>query len=103
TLLRGQLKSSARPLGAAIGSPLVSTRAATGSAEAAGRFVPAPISSFEPPVETVSGTTGPISGRWVDPGRPPRAAPGPGVGSGAVGNATGSARLAMVRWISRST
>src|SRR3954453_14373892 len=100
TLPRGQLKSSARPLGAGIASPLVSTRVATGSGPPAGRAGPPPKSSFWPGVRTVNGTTGPTSGRCAGPpGRPPGAT----AGSIAVGSATGVVLLAIVRWISRST
>jgi hypothetical protein len=95
---RGQLKSSARPLAGASASPRVSTRAASGSAGLARSLRAEPKSSSPAPVETVSGTTGPASGREAPPGRAPGAAC-----AGSSGRATGAARLAIARRISRST
>ena len=65
TFPRGQLKSSARPLGAAIGSPLVSTRVAVVSTAGAARA--APISSSGAARTAVSGSTGPAEGRAAGP------------------------------------
>jgi hypothetical protein len=101
-LSRGQLKSSARPAGAAVGSPLMSARIANGSAgggRAGGRAPPRSSSAAPPDVEAVSGTTGPIRGRAAGP---PGLAPA-GAGSMLEGSATGMARLASLRSISRST
>ena len=49
----------------------------------------------------VSGTTGPANGRWTGPSGLAFGAWGPG--STGIGSATGMPRLAMLRWISRST
>jgi len=57
---RGQMKSSARPVGAVIGAPLTSTRVAIGSAGLGG---PPPNSSSGVESAAFSGTTGPANGR----------------------------------------
>jgi len=98
-LPRGQLKSSARPLGAATVSPLVSTREAVASAAGAAR--PLPTSSSGAVCMAVSGTTGPANGRCTGPSGLAFGAWGPE--STGTGSATGMPRLAMLRWISRST
>src|SRR6202035_3829623 len=87
---RGQEKSSARPDGAGIGSPWVSTRTATGSAFAGALRPPSP-SRLVPStlVSAVNGSTGPTAGR----GPAPRLAGAP---SGA-GNATGTTWLDITR------
>jgi hypothetical protein len=91
--LGGQLKLSARPLGAGTVSPRVNTRVATGSPPAVARAGPVPSSSVGPPVDTVSGTTGPASGRPPGAGRVPVA----GAAASGAGSATGSARLMLLR------
>jgi hypothetical protein len=104
-LLRGQEKSSARPVGALSGSPLTRTRAATGSVVAGCVALPPPSNWSLLIKEAVSGTTGPATGREGPLGRGPVAGPVDGVGtagSGA-GIAIGTPRLAIFRWISRST
>src|SRR5271163_1497263 len=92
---RGQEKSSARPTGAATGSPRLKTSVATGSdAIGAGR-APAPRRSppsLPPPA--ASGTTGPIGGRGP---------PGFGAVISGPGNATGVTWLVRARRRSRST
>src|SRR5208337_2642714 len=64
--VRGQLKSSARPLGAGTGSPRVRTRL-TDASVAEGRLPwrPPPSNSSDPTLAAVRGTTGPTDGRWV--------------------------------------
>ena len=80
----GQTKSSARPGGAGTGSPLTSTRLAVESL-CKGWALLAPSSSSEFPGVTVSGTTGPATGRTAD-----FASPGKGP-TGPAGSATGRA------------
>src|SRR5262249_53236804 len=103
TFPRGQLKSSARPIGALIDSPLVSTRAAIVSGPLAPAAVrPPPIRSSAGAAPAVSGTAGPTSGRA---GGPFGLAPGgtaAGAGVDSTGNATGTACLPRKRLISRS-
>ena len=65
SLPTGQAKSSARPGGAGTGSPLTNTRLAVAST-CTGCALPPPSSSSEFPGVTVSGTTGPATGRTVD-------------------------------------
>src|SRR5262249_56856996 len=60
---RGQLKSSARPLGAVGASPLVSARVTVAPVAAAGPAPTPPISSSGAKRVSVSGTTGPAAGR----------------------------------------
>src|SRR5262249_26916996 len=98
-LPRGQLKSSARPPGAATGSPLGSPRGTVASTAGAAR--PPPTSSSGPLCMAVSGTTGPANGRCAGP--PGLAFGACGPGSTGTGSATGMPRLVMLRWISRST
>src|SRR5262249_29298753 len=64
-LPRGQLKSSARPVGAATGSPLVSTRETVASTAGAAR--PPPTRSSGAVCMAVSGTTAPANGRCAGP------------------------------------
>src|SRR6516164_6980357 len=63
-LVRGHLKSSARPFGAGIGSPLVNTRL-TNASLAGDRLLwrPPPRSSSEGTLMAVRGITGPTDGR----------------------------------------
>ena len=95
---RGQLKSSARPLGAETGSPLVS---AIPSVVGAGRAWLPPSSSSVETLVAVSGTTGPATGRCKPP-PPPCLAFRAGCGP-CTGSATGTLRLARLRSISRLT
>ena len=67
---RGQAKLSARPAGAATGSPLTRTRLTTGS-ELVVRAGPPPSKPSEPAAAgPVNGTTGPATGRAGTPGFP---------------------------------
>jgi hypothetical protein len=98
---RGQLKSSARPLGAAVASPLVSARVTVAPVAAAGVAPAPPISSSGATRVSVSGTTGPAAGRCAAP---------PALAFGAcepeptgTGSATGMPLLPTMRSISRST
>jgi hypothetical protein len=98
-LLRGQEKSSARPVGALSGSPLVRTRTATGSVMAGCGALPPPSNWSLLLKEAVNGTTGPAAGREGPLGRDPAAGAVDGVstaGSGA-GIAIGTPRLAILR------
>src|SRR6185369_16340270 len=63
---RGHLKSSARPAGDAIASPLTSTRTADFELEVS-PVSREPISSCSAVTEAVSGTTGPARGRAAGP------------------------------------
>jgi hypothetical protein len=97
---RGQLKSSARPLGAETGSPLVSTRVAIPSVVGVCRAWLPPSSSSAETLVAVSGTTGPATGRCKpSPTPPPCLAFGAGCGP-CTGSATGTLRLARLRSIS---
>src|SRR5208282_5018165 len=92
---RGQEKSSARPGGATIAAPRLSTRVASGSASrSAGWLVPPKRSPPSAPPIAPRGTTGPMAGR-------PTAAPFAGDCSSGPGNATGRTWLANTRRKSR--
>ncbi len=78
-MLRGHLKSSALPIGAATPSPVLSTWAATEESTTAARSLP-PSSRSEPTCTPVRGTTGPAAGR-LDPLCLPLAVP-PSAGTG---------------------
>jgi hypothetical protein len=82
SLPSGQTKSSARPGGAATGSPLTNTRFAMTSL-CSGCALEAPSNSSEFVGVTVSGTTGPATGRTFDFASSGRGPTGP------TGSATG--------------
>ena len=124
TLRRGQEKSSARPAGAAIASPLTRTFAATASATTDGAdgldgavgpdgrvLLGPPRSSAESSAGSeIRGSEGPASGRALDALALPGAAPGAmSTGAGAVafgssaGTATATDRAVSQRSISFST
>ena len=63
---RGQAKSSARPAGGVIASPLTSARVTDFGAGRGAAFLP-PASSWPADTDAVSGTTGPASGRAAGP------------------------------------
>src|SRR6516164_767038 len=82
TMPRGQLKSSARPLGAATASPALSPTVAPGLS-----LGPPSSTCSEPTFAPVRGTTGPAIGRTDSPGSP--FLPGCS-GSTGTGSATGT-------------
>jgi hypothetical protein len=61
SLRGGHLKSSARPVVGAIASPVRNTRVMVGSAAPDNLSGDPPSKSFSPPLDIVSGTTGPAS------------------------------------------
>src|SRR5439155_27212896 len=98
---RGQLKSSARPLGAVSAPPLVSARVTVAPVAAAGAALAPPISSSGAKRVSVSGTTGPAAGRCA--ASPALALGACGPGPTGTGSATGTPLLPTMRSISRST